>query len=72
MKLYRVDSKSSEETAQTREWFGNKKSAEKAARASAYGDYEARITEVDVPTTRVALLDFLNENLWQNPNWEAR
>ena len=60
MKLYSVTWSESEPTAQSREWFGSRRSAEKCEREN-----DGRIEQIDVPTTRAGLLSFLNANNWR-------
>jgi hypothetical protein len=72
MKVYCVEWKSSEQTEQTRAWFGNRKSAEKCARAKLCNGGVANISLCEVPTARVALIEWLNDYLWQNPDWKVK
>lgn len=60
MKFYRASWRDEEPTSQNCEWFTTKRTAEKEARGS-----RGRVVEVDVPTNRAGLLEFLNAKCWR-------
>jgi hypothetical protein len=63
MKFYRAVWKDDEPTAANCEWFTNKRDAEREASAN----WRGNVLEMDVPTTKAGLLEFLNERCWRYP-----
>lgn len=50
---------------QIAEWTTNRKEAERIAKDNADGDYESKIFEIDIPTDKAGLLDWLNNNVYR-------
>jgi len=68
MRLYRIDYGDCEgfkrrNGEQTVEWAGNRRDAERIARENHDGDYRSRISEIDVPTDKAGLIEFLNRTV---------
>lgn len=67
MQFYRVDYYAPNSTDQATEWATTKGDAAQIALDNRCGDYDARITPVDIPTSKAGLLAFLNDNIWTHP-----
>lgn len=60
MRLYRIDWRDSEPTAQQTDWATSLRDAERIARENV----NAHITPVEVPTTKAGLVSFLKKHVW--------